>query len=87
MVVIVLAVAEPGIPGNFYAIPIGAIVGVNVMMFGPTHGAAMNPARAFGPYMVGGDWSHYWIYVLGPLAGLISGGFICRWVFGFPRPE
>ena len=85
MVVIVLSVAEQGIPGKFFAIPIGAIVGVNVMLFGASHGASMNPARAFGPYLAHGDWSYYWIYVLGPFAGLISAGFVCKALFGFPR--
>lgn len=81
MVVIVLAVADKGVAGRFFAVPIGAIVGINVMLFGASHGAAMNPARAFGPYVVHGDWSTYWIYVLGPLAGLILTGFVCNGIF------
>jgi aquaporin Z len=31
----------------------------------------MNPARTFGPDLVGADFSHYWIYVAGPLAGAV----------------
>lgn len=31
----------------------------------------MNPARSFGPELVAGDLTHYWIYVLGPVIGAI----------------
>jgi len=29
----------------------------------------MNPARTFGPDLVGGDWTSYAVYVIGPLVG------------------
>jgi glycerol uptake facilitator-like aquaporin len=32
---------------QFAAVPIGAVVGIEVMVLGPVAGAAMNPARAF----------------------------------------
>ena len=45
---------------------------------GSVAGAAMNPARAFGPYIVMGDFSHYWIYVAGPIVGMALGGFVYK---------
>ncbi|MGE0241030.1 MAG: MIP/aquaporin family protein [Parvibaculaceae bacterium] len=68
------AVGEP--LRQFAAVPIGLIVGIEVMVMGPIAGAAMNPARAFGPYVFLGDWRHYWIYVLGPLGGILLGGIV-----------
>ena len=55
-------------------VAIGATVGIEVMLMGPYAGAAMNPARAFGPYLALGDFTHYWIYVVGPIAGMVAGG-------------
>jgi aquaporin Z len=31
----------------------------------------MNPARTFGPDLVGNDWTAYWVYVVGPLLGAV----------------
>ncbi|MGE0005091.1 MAG: MIP/aquaporin family protein [Parvibaculaceae bacterium] len=59
---------------RFAAVPIGLIVGIEVMVMGPIAGAAMNPARAFGPYVFLGEWRYYWIYAVGPVLGILLGG-------------
>ncbi|KAJ4713719.1 Aquaporin (Major intrinsic protein family) [Melia azedarach] len=48
---------------------IGFIVGANILVGGPFDGASMNPARAFGPALVGWRWKNHWIYWVGPLIG------------------
>jgi aquaporin TIP len=40
-------------------------------MGGPLTGAAMNPARAFGPELLGNFWGEGWIYYLGPAIGAL----------------
>jgi aquaporin Z len=48
---------------------IGLIVVGDVLVGGPLTGAAMNPARAFGPELISGTWGDAWVYWLGPLIG------------------
>lgn len=61
---------------KFAALAIGATVGIEVLLMGPYAGAAMNPARAFGPYLTYGDFSYYWIYLVGPIAGMVLGAYL-----------
>ncbi|XP_050377599.1 probable aquaporin TIP3-2 [Argentina anserina] len=67
---------KKGSLGTIAPLAIGFIVGANILVGGPFDGASMNPARAFGPALVGWRWKNHWIYWLGPfigggLAGLI----------------
>lgn len=48
---------------------IGLTITVGILVGGPLTGAAMNPARAFGPELVAGFWSDGWLYYLAPLVG------------------
>ena len=67
-------------------VAIGATVGIEVMLMGPYAGAAMNPARAFGPYLALGDFAHFWIYVVGPVAGMIAGGLTYKFTHAIEEP-
>ena len=48
----------------------------------PVSGTSMNPARSFGPALIAGDWTAYWVYVAGPLIGAaiaVGAATILRW--------
>ena len=55
--------------GAMSALAVGGYIALAGLWSSPVSGASMNPARSFGPDLVLGDFSHYWVYVVGPLAG------------------
>jgi aquaporin Z len=57
--------------GIFSAIAVGAYIALAGLWGSPISGASMNPARTFGPDLVGGKFSDYWVYVAGPLTGAV----------------
>ena len=72
MVLMVLSMANgPKLNGQFIPLAVGAYVMSLGTLGGPYEGAAMNPARAFGPDLARGDLSTWWVYIVGPLAGAI----------------
>ena len=62
--------------GAIAALGVGGYIALAGLWAAPVSGVSMNPARSFGPALVSGDFSSYWVYVIGPLAGaLIAVGF------------
>jgi len=55
---------------------VGLTVTVGILMAYPFTGAAMNPARAFGPALVARHWSNHGVYWVGPLFGGVLAGVI-----------
>ena len=69
--------------GVFGAIGVGGYIILAGLWSSPISGASMNPARSFGPDLVLLEFTNYWAYVVGPLAGgLIAVGF--AWVLRGP---
>ncbi len=55
--------------GPISAFGVGAYIILAGMWASPISGASMNPARSFGPDLVLWDFSHFWVYIVGPIAG------------------
>jgi MIP family channel proteins len=55
---------------------IGLTVALDILFGGPLTGAAMNPARTFGPALASGHWNNHLVYWIGPLAGGALAGLI-----------
>ena len=55
--------------GALGALAVGGYIALAGLWAAPVSGTSMNPARSFGPALIAGDWTAYWVYVVGPLAG------------------
>src|SRR5205809_300944 len=55
---------------------IGLTISIDIMMGGPLTGAAMNPARWFGPAVVSQFFDNWYVYWIGPFLGAIVAGLL-----------
>ena len=70
--------------GTFNAVggfAIGLTISVDIMMGGPLTGAAMNPARWFGPAVVSQFFDNWYVYWIGPFLGAVLAGVVYSRVF------
>jgi len=68
--VVFATAADPrGAFKSIAGLAIGLTITLDILAGGPLTGAAMNPARAFGPELVQGVWDDFLVYWIGPLAG------------------
>lgn len=88
LVLVVLAVAmNPRARQEWAPFAIGTTLGFVVMIFGPLTGGAVNPARWFGPALIGDglEGSDLVPYVLGPIAGALLAVAVYRFVIAGPQ--
>jgi MIP family channel proteins len=64
------------------AIAIGSALATAILISRPISGAGVNPARAFGPMILAGQFTDWWAYLLGPLVG----GALAVALYGVFRP-
>ncbi len=67
---------------------IGTTLGFAVMIFGPLTGGSFNPARWFGPALIGDEFNGFdgiWPYVIGPLVGALLAFAVYRFVIAGPQ--
>ena len=57
--------------GAIAALGVGGYISLAGLWAAPVSGVSMNPARSFGPALVSGTWSSYWVYLVGPLVGAL----------------
>jgi len=70
-----VAVDKRSVAASHPGLPIGLTISAVILSVGPITGAALNPARWFGPALVSGDWTNAWVYIVAPIsAAIISVG-------------
>jgi len=88
LVLAVCAVAfNPRARQEWAPLVIGVTLGMAVMILGPLTGSSLNPARWFGPALIGDgiDASDLLVYVLGPIVGALAAVGVYRFVIAGPQ--
>jgi MIP family channel proteins len=75
------AVDPRGAFKSIAGLAIGLTITIDVFMGGPLTGAAMNPARAFGPELANNFWAQGWIYWVGPAIGALVAAHAYDWLY------
>jgi MIP family channel proteins len=76
LVVFATAVDDRGAFRSIAGFGIGLTITLGILAIGPYTGAAMNPARAFGPALASHHWTNQGVYWIGPLAGGFLAGLL-----------
>jgi MIP family channel proteins len=68
-------------PASVYPFAIGLTITAGILAIGPLTGGALNPARGFGPALVGGEWDAWASWLVGPLVGGVLAALVHDYVF------
>jgi MIP family channel proteins len=86
LVLAVCAVAlNPRARREWAPLTIGLTLGFVVMIFGPLTGGSVNPARWFGPALIGNSFGGTWPYLVGPIVGSALAAVFYRFVVAGPQ--
>jgi aquaporin Z len=85
-VVFASAVDPRGTFKSIAGLAIGLTITMDILFGGPFTGAAMNPARAFGPQLVGNHWANGWVWYAGPLLGATVAAALYELLYLRPMP-
>ena len=80
-VVFATAVDPRGTFKSIAGLAIGLTITFDILAGGPFTGAAMNPARAFGPQLVQDVWDDGWVYYVGPLLGGVGAALLYEFLY------
>jgi aquaporin Z len=80
-VVFATAVDARGTFTSIAGLAIGLTITMDIFAGGRLTGAAMNPARAFGPQVAGGGWADGWVWYLGPAVGAVLAAVAYEWLY------
>ena len=80
MFVIMAVATDVRAAGQGAALAIGGTIGLEAIFAGPISGASMNPARSFGPALLGWVWGSHWIYWVGPITGAAMASLLYKWL-------
>jgi len=72
-------------PAGIAPLAIGLTITMDIFATDGATGAAMNPARSFGPALVNGTWDDAWIYWVGPAIGASIAALLYAYVLIPPR--
>ncbi|MBW7897606.1 Aquaporin Z [Candidatus Brocadiaceae bacterium B188] len=70
---------------GFAGVAIGMVTLFGAMIGGTISGGAMNPARVFGPAIASGQFTHHYVWWIGPILGGIVAGFVYDQLFADVR--
>lgn len=79
-----VAVDKRSVAASLPGLPIGLTISAIIFSVGPITGAALNPARWFGPALVSANWNNFWLYILAPICGAVIAAVVYQSV---AKPE
>ncbi len=81
LVIFSVAIDQEKTRSNTAGLVIGSVILMDFLVGGPLTGAAMNPARWFGPALISNVWTNWYVYLAGPLTGSLLAAALYQLVY------